>query len=102
MALGDPSSPRVEDPPKPLHTSSQASQQVAMPDITKPIDQTTLPTKSPGADAGTLPEEVILLQEEMNRTVGHLLVTRISQDAHWWKQVSDFEMTLCWNEAEPT
>ena len=41
-----------------------------MPDITKPMDQTTPPTKTPGADAGALPEEVILLQEEMDKTMG--------------------------------
>ena len=58
-ALGSPSSPRVEDPSKPLDTSSQASPWVATPDITKPIDKTILPTRTLGADAGALPEEVI-------------------------------------------
>ena len=101
-ALGDPSSPRAEDPPKALNTSSQASPQAAIPDITKPINQTTPPTKNPGADAGDLPEEVILLQEEMNRTMGHLLMTRTSLDTHQQKQVSDFEMALHQNEAEAT
>ena len=32
--------------------------------------------------------------------MGHLLMTRASMEAHQQKQVSDFEMALCWNEAE--
>ena len=82
MALGDPPSPTAEDPPKSLETSSQTSLWVAMPNVTKPIDQAILPTKTPGADAGALPKEVILLQEEMNKAMGHLLMTRTSLDAH--------------------
>ena len=101
-ALGDPSSPTVEDPPKLLDTSSQASPWVAMPDITKPNDQTIPPTKTPGDDAEALPEEVILLQEEINRAIRWLLMTRASLDAHQWKQVSDFEMALYWNMAKTT
>ena len=81
-----------------------------MPDITKPIEQTpkvvctptTLPARTPRADTGTLPKHVILLQEVINRTMGHLLMTRSSLDACQWKQVSDFEMALCLNEAEAT
>ena len=34
--------------------------------------------------------------------MGHLLVTRLSLDAHQWKQVSDFKMALHQNEAEAT
>ena len=63
---------------------------------------TTPPTKTPGADTGALPEEVILLQEEMNRTMGSLLMTRSSLDTHQRKQVSDFETALHQNEAEAT
>ena len=79
-----------------------------MPDDTMPISQThkvastptTLPTKTTGADRGTLPEEVILLQEEMNRAMGHLLLTRPSVGAHPRKQVLDFKMAIHQNEAE--
>ena len=78
MVLGDPSSPTVEGPPKLLDTSSQASLQVALPNVAEPIDQAILPTKTPGADTGPLPEEVILLQEEMNKAMGHLLTTRMT------------------------
>ena len=63
---------------------------------------TTLPTKTLGADTSVLPEEVISLQEEMNKVRGCLLTTRSSLDAHGRKQVSDFEMALCHNEAEAT
>ena len=60
----------MEDSSKVVATSSQASLGATMPDITEPIIQppkavytpTTLPTKTPGAGMGALPEEVILLQ----------------------------------------
>ena len=80
-ALGDLSSPTVEDPLKLLDTSSQSSPWVATFDIAEPNDQTLLPTKTPEADAGALPKEVILLQEEMSRAMGCLLMTRASLDA---------------------
>ena len=110
MALGGPPSARAEDSSKPVATSSPVSPWVATPDDTEPINQTpkvvcaptTLPTKTPGADIGTLPKEVILLQEEMNRTMGCLLITRSSLDAHQRKQVSDFETALHQNEAKTT
>ena len=56
---------------------------------------TTLPHKTPGADMGTLPEE-------MSNAMGHLLSTRASIDAHQRKQISDFEMAIYQNEAEAT
>ena len=40
MPLGDPSSPTVEDPPKLLDTSSQASPWVATPHVAKPSHPT--------------------------------------------------------------
>ena len=81
-----------------------------MPDITEPMDQTpevicvptTPPAKTPGADTNTLPRNVILLQEDMKRAMGCLLMARLSLDALWWKQVLDFEMALHWNEAKAT
>ena len=81
-----------------------------MLDINKPIilppeaafTPTNLPTKTPGADMGALPVEAILLLEEMNNAMGHVLTIRASLDAHWRKQVSDFEMALCQNEVEAT
>ena len=114
QALGTPPkeanipSPGVEDSSKPVATSSQASLRAAMPDNTDPIIQlpkavcapTTLPTKLTGADMAALPEEVILLQEEMNSGMGCLLMTRASIDAHQRKQVSDFEMAIHQNKGQ--
>ena len=68
-ALGAPPSSKVEDSSKPLATSSQVSFQVAMPNITEPINQTlevsctptTLPAKIPRMDTNALPGNVILL-----------------------------------------
>ena len=110
LALGVSSPTRVEDSSKLVTTSSQASPQVAMPDNNKPIIQppeavctpTTLPNKTPGADTGDLPKEVILLQEEINSAIGHVLMTRASIDAHQRKQVLDFETTIHQNEAQAT
>ena len=84
VALWTPPFTRVEDSSKPITTSTQASPQVAMPNDPKPIDQTpevvcaltAPPTKTPEADIGTLPKEVVLLHKEMNRAMGHLLTTR--------------------------
>ena len=73
-----------------------------MPNVTKSVNHTMLPAQTPGANAGALPEEVTLLQEEMNKTVGCLLMTQASLDAYWWKQVSDFKMALHQNEAKAT
>ena len=81
-----------------------------MPDNTKLIilppeaayTPITLPTKTPGADMGALPEDVLLLQEEMNSVMGHLLMTRVCLDSCQRKQVLDFEMALCQNEAKAT
>ena len=46
--------------------------------------------------------DVTKLQEEANKALGLLLVTRSSIDAWWRKQVSDFGMALCQNELETT
>ena len=63
----------------------------------------TLPSKtSIGDDTGALPKEVLCLQGEMNRIMGWLLTTRVSMDAHWRKEVSDFQMALQQNEAQTT
>ena len=94
-ALRVPSPTREEGSSKPVATFFQASLLVAMPDITKPIiltpeaacAPTNPPTKTPGADMGALPMEVILLQEEMNNVMGCLLMTRASLDTCWRKQV---------------
>ena len=109
-ALGVSSPKRVEDSSKLVATSSQASLWVATPDNTEPIIQppkvfctpTTPPTKTAQTDMGTLPEEVILLQEEMNSAMGHLLITRASIDTCQRKQVSHFETAIHQNKAKAT
>ena len=61
-----------------------------MPDIIKPINltlevvcaPTTLPAKTAVADTNALPGNLILLQGERNRAMGHLLMTRSSLGAH--------------------
>ena len=110
VALWAPPSTTAEDSSKPAAASTQASPWVAMPDNTMPVSQTpkvantpaTPPTRTPGTDMGTFPKEVILLQGEMNRAVVCLLMTRVSIDTHWRKQVWDFEMVIHQNEAKAT
>ena len=46
--------------------------------------------------------DVTGLQEEANKALSHLLVTRSFIDVRWRKQVSNFGMALCQNESETT
>ena len=57
-------------------------------------------TLGPSSEAPFL--DVTQLQEEANKALGHLLVTRSSINANWRKWVSDFGMALCQNESEIT
>ena len=110
VALGTKPCAREEDSPVPA-TTPQASSQAATPNDTVPTNQvpmatsapTTPPMQTPSrADTGALPDEVVLLQWEMNRAMGHLLIIRASIDAWCRKQVSDFKMALHQNKAETT
>ena len=74
---------------------------MALSKVTKSVNHATSPAKTPVANTGALPEEVTLLQEEMSKTMGHLLMTRMSLDTHQQK-VYDFEMALHCNEAKTT
>ena len=47
-------------------------------------------------------QNIVQLQKEVNKALDDLLMTRSSLDAHWRKQVSDFEMALHQNESEAT
>ena len=95
MALGAPSSLRVEDSAKPMDTSSQASPQVDVPDDADPRDQTLEEIYAPSSPpvetlrpgTGVLPKDEIQLQKEANRALGCILATRSSLDAHQRKQV---------------
>ena len=94
---------KPEDSTKPVDTSSQ----VSTPDNVE-VDDPTLEeihaspsplvkTLGPSSEAPSL--DVTQLQEEANKILGHLLVTKFSIDTHWRKQVSDFGMALHQNES---
>ena len=57
-------------------------------------------TQGPSGEAPSL--DVTQLQEEANKALGHLLVTRSSINTHQRKQLSDFGLALCQNESENT
>ena len=119
-ALGAPPFARMEDSSKAVATFLQASPWVASPDDTVPISHTsptppvpetpevvsiraTPPSRtSTGDSTGTLPKEVLHLQEEMNMIMGQLLTTRAPMDAHQRKEVSDFQTALHQNKAQTT
>ena len=112
MALGAPPSARAEDSSKAVATSPLVLPQVAVPDdtvtsghsspttlIAETPEAASIPTAPPsktpsGADMGVLSDEVLQLQREMNRAMGHLLMTRVSIDTHHRKQVLNFEMAI--------
>ena len=106
LVLGAQPSLRLEGSTKPVDTSSQASLQVSVPDDAEPdnptLEEISLPVKSLGLGAGVLPRDGIQLQEELGKALECLLVTRSSLNAHWRKQVSDFEMALHQNKLEIT
>ena len=60
------------------------------------------PVNTPRCSSETPSSDVTWLQEEANKALGHLLMTRSSINAHQKKQVSDFGMALCQNESEIT
>ena len=119
-ALEAPPSARMEDSSKLVATFPQVSPWTALADDTVPISHSsptttvpetprvasipaTPPSKtSTGNDTGTLPKEVLHLQEVMNRVMGWLLMTRVFMDSHQEKEVSDFHMALHQNKAQTT
>ena len=46
----------------------------------------------------TLPDDVLHLQEKMNDAMVHLFTVRASIDTHWWRIMSETEVTHCQNE----
>ena len=105
LALVTPLPIKPEDSVKPVDTSSQ----VSVPDNVEMDDPTLEINASPSHPVETLGPsskgpslDVTKLQEEANKALGHLLVTRSSIDAHWRKQVLDFEIALHQNESETT
>ena len=119
MALGAPPT-TVFAVPRLVATCQQASPETAMPGDAIPISHLPSPTLVPetpevasipnalqskthlGTVSGTLSDEVLQIQEEMNRAMGQLLTTRVSIDAHCRKQVSDTETAFHQNEAQTT
>ena len=104
LALAMPLPVKLEDPAKPVDTSSQ----VSIPDDVE-MDNPTLeeinaspshPVKTPGPSSRAPSLDVTQLQEEANKTLGCLLVTRSTINTCWRKEVSDFGMALCQNESE--
>ena len=94
------------DSTKPVDTSSQ----VSVPYDTE-MDDLTLeeihvshshPVETPEPSGGAPSLDMTQLQEEVNKALGHLLVTRSSTDTCQRKQVSDFGMGLHQNESETT
>ena len=106
---------------KPLATSSQGLQCVAMPDdipSTFPISHSPSPPHAPKtliaastpstpqsgthprADPGTLSEEVLSLQREMSMAMGQLLTTRASMESCQRRLVSNTKTALHQNEAK--
>ena len=106
LALATPLPIKLRDSAKPVDTSSQVSipYDVEMDDsILEEIHASpSLPVKTPGPSSKAPSLDVTQLQEEANKALEHLLVTRSSIDAHQRKQVSDFGMGLHQNESEIT
>ena len=107
--------------PKLMATSSQVFQHVALPDnilTTIPISHSPSPPPRlktlivtsvpftpwletcPRVDPGTLSEEALQLQREMNVAMGQLLTTRTSMDSCQRRLVSNTKTTLHLNEAK--
>ena len=106
LALGASPSLRPESSAKPMDTSSQVSPQVSIPNDAEldnmTLEENSLPVKTLERDAGILPADVFQLQEEAGKDLGCPFATRSSLNAHWRKQVSDFEMGLHQNESKTT
>ena len=106
LALATPLPLKPEDSAKLVDTSSQVSapEDVEMDNLTleevhvslPPLVKTLRPSREPPS------MDVAQLQEEANKALGHLLVTRSSLDARQKRQVSDFGMALHQIELETT
>ena len=105
MVLVTPLPPKQEDLARLVDTSSQVStpDDVEMEDPSlEEIPTTSSPTaRTPLGSSGDAPPlDIAHLQEEANKALGDLLVTKSLIDTHQWKLVSDFSMTLWQNESE--
>ena len=106
LALATPLPLKPEDSAKQVDTSSQVStpEDLEMDDPMLEEINASLPpwskTLGPSGKAPSL--DMVQLQEEANKALVHLLVTRSSLNTWQRKQVSDFGMALHQNESEIT
>ena len=104
MVLVTPLPPKWEDLTKPVDTSLQVStpDDAEMEDLSlEEIQAISFPTaRTSGPSSNAPPLDVAHLQEETNKALGDLHVTKSSIDTHQQKLVSDFGMTLQQNESK--
>ena len=97
---------KPEDSTKLVDTSSQVStpEDSEMDISTREEIHVSPPplVETPGPNGEAPSMDVAQLQEEANKALDHLLVTRSSLDARQRRQVSDFAMALCQIELETT
>ena len=106
MILITPLFTKPEDFPWPVDTPSQ----VSTPDDAEMEDASLeeIPTassstaKTPGPSSGAPPSDAAHLWKEPNKTLGELLATTSSIDAHQQKLVWELDMALCQNNSETT
>ena len=106
VVLVTPLSPKPEDFPKAVNTSSQVSTPdgAEMEDAClEEIPTASFPTvKTPGPSGDTPPLDAAHLWEEANKAPGDLLVIKASIDVCWQKLVLDFGMAICQKESKTT
>ena len=104
MALVTPLPPKWEDLTRLVDTSSQVSApdnaEMENPSLEEIPTTSSLIAGTPGPNSNAPPLDVAHLQEEANKALGDLLATKSSIDAHQWKLVSNFSMTLWQNKSE--
>ena len=108
MVLVTPLPAKWEDLAKPVDMSSvDMSSQVSTPDdaemedLSLEIPITSSPIAgTPGPSSDTPPLDIAHIQEEANKALGDLLVTKSLTDTHRQKLVSDFSTTLWQNKSE--
>ena len=91
--------------PNSVLTTIPISHSPSLPPASKTLTVASVPSAlqseaHPRADPGTLPEEVLRLQREMNAAMGQLLATRASMDSHQRRLVSNTKTALYQNEAK--
>ena len=104
MVLITPLPPKPEDFPKLVDTSCQVGT-LDEGDLDDPTPEEVPATYSPtiktqGTSSDVPPIDIAYLCEEANKVLGDWLVVKSSIDAHQWKLVSEFGMTLHQNKSK--